>query len=118
MAKELHMEKRILAPMTDGSENFSKVLAVARQARRVRTSGAAVYERGEGEVSLPDDPHGFVSTDTASLASHMNTCKQSQGRFFLLRLGGDVVRVLVSSRIVSTGTLLGGAGVAVLLYFA
>lgn len=112
------MEKRVLVPMTNGSENFSKVLAVAMQGRRVRTSGAAVCERDEGEVSLPDDPHGFLSTDTAALASHMNTCKQSQGRFFLLRLAGDVVRVLVSSRLVSTGALLGGAGMAVLLYFA
>lgn len=62
------------------------------------------------------DADGFVSTDTAALASHMDACKQSRGRFFSLRSGGDVVRVLVSSRIVSTGALIGGTGLAILLY--
>ncbi|MDB5896706.1 MAG: hypothetical protein JWP22_1915 [Ramlibacter sp.] len=73
----------------------------------------------DAQAPLPDDdPRTFVSTDVAALASHMNACKQSQGRFFSLRSGGDVLRVLVSSRIVSTGALLGAAGLALLLYFA
>lgn len=58
----------------------------------------------------------FVSTDTAALASHMDACKQSRGRFFSLRSGGDVVRGLISSRIVSTGVLFSAAALAVLLY--
>jgi hypothetical protein len=70
------------------------------------------------QAPLPEDPRTFVSTDMAALASHMDACKQSQGRFFSLRSGGDVLRVLVSSRIVSTGALLGAAGLAVLLYLA
>jgi hypothetical protein len=65
-----------------------------------------------------EDGRCFVSTDVAALASHMNTCKQSQGRFFSLRSGGDVLRVLVSSRIVSTGAVLVAAGLALLLYLA
>jgi hypothetical protein len=48
----------------------------------------------------------------------MDACKQSQGRFFSLRSGGDVLRVLVSSRLVSTGALLAGVALALLLYLA
>ena len=70
------------------------------------------------QAPSPDDPGSFVSSDMAALASHMDACKQSQGSFFSLRSGGDVLRVLVSSRIVSTGVLLGAAGLAVLLYLA
>jgi hypothetical protein len=70
------------------------------------------------QAPLPADPHRFVSTDTAALALHMNTCKQSQGRFFSLRSGADLLRALVSSRIVSTGALLGAAVLALLLYLA
>lgn len=112
------MEKRILAPMTVGSDIRSKAPVATLQGQRLCESGGAACARDQGMAPVPDDPHGFLSTDTAALASHMNTCRQSQGRFFLLRMGGDVVRVVVSSRIVSTGALLGGAGVAVLLYFA
>jgi hypothetical protein len=68
------------------------------------------------QAPLPEDPRTFVSTDMAALALHMNACKQSRGRFFSLRSGGDVLRLLVSSRIVSAGALLGAALLAVLLY--
>jgi hypothetical protein len=70
------------------------------------------------QAPAPEDGGTFVSTDMAALASHMDSCKQSQGRFLSLRTGGDVLRVLVSSRIVSTGALLGAAGLALLLYLA
>ncbi|MBA2674987.1 hypothetical protein [Ramlibacter sp.] len=69
------------------------------------------------QAPLPEDRGTFVSTDMAALASHMDACKQSQGHFFSLRSGGGVLRVLVTSRIVSTGALLGAAGLALLLYF-
>lgn len=67
---------------------------------------------------LPEDRGTFVSSDMAALASHMDACKQSQGRFFSLRSGGDVLRALVSSRIVSTGALVGAAVLAVLLFLS
>jgi hypothetical protein len=70
------------------------------------------------QAPLPADPRSFVSTDMAALASHMDACKQSQGRFFSLRSSGDVLRALVSSRIVSTAAVFAGAALAVLLYFA
>jgi hypothetical protein len=65
---------------------------------------------------LASDRGTYVSTDMAALASHMDACKQSQGRFLSLRSGGNLLRVLVSSRIVSTGALLGAAALAALLY--
>lgn len=67
---------------------------------------------------LSEDPQTFVSTDIAALASHMDACNQSQGRFFPLQSTGDTLRTLVSSRIVSTAALVGVLGLAVLLYFA
>ena len=70
------------------------------------------------QAPLPEDPHPFVSSDMAALASHMDACKESRGRFFSLRSCGDVLRVLVSSRLVSTGALLAGAGLALMLYLA
>ena len=70
------------------------------------------------QTRLPQDPRSFVSSDMAALASHMDACKQSQGRFFSLRLGGDVLRALVSSRLVSTGAVLGVGVVSLLLYLA
>ncbi|RYZ11348.1 MAG: hypothetical protein EOO24_06650 [Comamonadaceae bacterium] len=70
------------------------------------------------EAPSPEEGGTFVSTDTAALASHMSACKQSQGRFSSLRSVGHLLRGLVSSRIVSTGALLGATGLALLLYFA
>lgn len=66
---------------------------------------------------VPAERGTFVSTDVAALASHMDACKQSQGRLPSLRSGGDLLRVLVSSRIVSTGALLGATALALLLSF-
>lgn len=68
------------------------------------------------QAELPKEPRTFVSSDMAALASHMDDCKRSRGRFFSVRSAGDVVRGLVSSRIVSTGALLGAAGLGVLLF--
>jgi hypothetical protein len=65
---------------------------------------------------VPEDPRSFVSSDMAALASHMDACRQSRGRFFSLRSGGDLLRGLVSSRLVSTGALLGALGLGLLLY--
>jgi hypothetical protein len=67
------------------------------------------------QAGLPKDPRTFVSSDMAALASHMDDCKRSRGRFFSLRSAGDVVCGLVSPRIVSTGALLAAAGMVVLL---
>jgi hypothetical protein len=66
----------------------------------------------------PPLPETSVSGDVTALASHMDDCNRSRGRYFSLRSAGDVVRELVSSRIVSTGALLGAAGLCLLLVLA
>lgn len=70
------------------------------------------------QAELPEGPRTLVFSDMAALVSHMDDCKGSHGRFFSLRSAGDVVRGLVLSRIVSTGALLGAAGLGVFLVFA
>jgi hypothetical protein len=69
-------------------------------------------------AELPGDPPAFVSSDIAALASHMDDCNRSRGRYFSLRSAGDAARQLVSSRIVSTGALLGAAVLCLLLVLA
>jgi hypothetical protein len=80
-------------------------------------TGATDMTSASAPASRPADSQAFISTDMAALASHMDACKQSQGHFLSLRTGGDLLRGLVSSRIVSTGALLGAAALALLLYF-
>jgi hypothetical protein len=70
------------------------------------------------QAPLPDDPTSFVSADVAALASHMDTCRHSRESLFLLRSGGDFLRGLVSSRIVSTGARIAVAVVARFLCLA
>jgi hypothetical protein len=97
-------------------------LRTATHAQLLDPSGAPTgtlpMTSASAQAPLPEDPVSFVSTDTAALASHMNACRQSRGRFFSLRSGGDVVRVLVSSRLVSTGALLCALGLAMFLYLS
>jgi ABC-type glycerol-3-phosphate transport system permease component len=73
------------------------------------------------QAPLPEEPRDsrdFLSSDMAALATHMDDCKRSHGRFFSARSAGDVLRNLVSSRIVSTGALVGAVALGVLLAFA
>lgn len=70
------------------------------------------------QAQLPEDSRdtrSFLSSDMAALATHMDDCRRSRGRFFSARSAGDVLRDLVSSRIVSTGALLGAVGLCLLL---
>ncbi|MDB5941216.1 MAG: hypothetical protein JWQ13_782 [Ramlibacter sp.] len=69
-------------------------------------------------AKLPALAQSSVSSDVAALASHMDDCNRSRGRCFSLRSAGDAIRQLVSSRIVSTGALLGAAGLCLLLVLA
>lgn len=47
----------------------------------------------------------FVSSDFQALASHMNDCQRSRGRFFVLRATLETLHALASPRIVTTGAL-------------
>ena len=70
------------------------------------------------QAELPEGPRTFVLSHMTALALHMDDCKRSRGRFFFLHSAADVVRGPVSSWIVSTGALLGAAGLGVFLVFA
>lgn len=68
-------------------------------------------------AQTPADPDTFIFNDMAALASHMEACKRSRGRFFPLRSAGDALRGMVSSRIVSTGALVIAVGLVMVLAF-
>ena len=51
------------------------------------------------------DINEFVSSDFQALASHMNDCQRSRGRFFVLRDTLETLHALASPRIVTTGAL-------------
>ena len=48
----------------------------------------------------------FVSTDTAELASHMNHCASSRGRFFALNTALQCAHSVLCTRIVTVGALV------------
>jgi hypothetical protein len=56
----------------------------------------------------------FVSSDFQSLASHMNDCQRSRGRFFALRATLELLHAMASPRIVTTGTLFVFCGLGLL----
>ena len=48
----------------------------------------------------------FVSTDAADLASHMDQCAHSRGRFFTLQTGLQSAHSVVSPRIVTVALIV------------
>ena len=48
----------------------------------------------------------FVSTDAADLASHMDQCAHSRGRFFTLQSGLQSAHSVVSPRIVTVALIM------------
>lgn len=48
----------------------------------------------------------FVSTDAADLASHMDQCAHSRGRFFTLQTGLQSAHSMASPRIVTVALIL------------
>lgn len=48
----------------------------------------------------------LVSSDFNALASHMDDCNRSRGRFFALRSNLETLHGAATLRIVTTGTLL------------
>lgn len=48
----------------------------------------------------------FVSTDAADLASHMNQCAHSRGRFFTLQSGLQSAHSVASPRIVTVALIV------------
>ena len=56
----------------------------------------------------------FVFSDFQALASHMNDCQRSRGRFFALRATLETLHALASPRIVTTGALFVFCGLSLL----
>lgn len=48
----------------------------------------------------------YISSDFMDLASHMNDCHRSRGRFFNLRASLETLHAVLSRRIVTSGALL------------
>ncbi len=55
-----------------------------------------------------------VSSDFIALASHMNDCERSRGRFFALRTALELLHATASHRIVTTGALFLVCGLGLL----
>ena len=71
----------------------------------------------EIRADTPSAPHAdFVSTDAANLASHMNHCASSRGRFFTLQSAFESAHSIARPRIVTIAVL--GAACLVLLLAA
>ena len=66
----------------------------------------------------PADRNESVSSDMQALASHMSDCERSHGPFFHLSCAVESVRALVSARLVTTGAVVGVAGLCLLLALA
>jgi hypothetical protein len=67
-------------------------------------------------LSAHDDSvsNEYVSSDFMALASHMNDCQLSRGRFFALRAALESLHATASPRIVTTSALFVCCGVALL----
>ena len=60
----------------------------------------------------------IVSSDFAGLATHLNTCNRSRGRFFVLQSTLEYLHSQVSPRIVTTATAFAATGIVVLFALA
>jgi hypothetical protein len=84
-------------------------------ARRDAASRVAVLPTPERKIMttleiMADRPSAlhtdFVSTDAADLASHMDQCAHSRGRFFTLQTGLQSAHSVVSPRIVTVALIV------------
>lgn len=58
----------------------------------------------------------LVSHDFMALASHMNDCNRSRGRFFSLRSGLETLHGAATPRLVTTATLLVACAVGLIAF--
>lgn len=56
----------------------------------------------------------IVTSDFHALASHMNACQRSQGRFFAFRCKLDSLHAFASPRIVTTAAVFAVCGLGLL----
>ncbi len=58
----------------------------------------------------------FVSSDMMALASHMDSCAKSHGRFSTVRMIGEQLHSLTAPRIVSTAMFVGVCAIALFAF--
>ena len=66
----------------------------------------------------PADINAIVSSDMMALASHMRDCQRSHGALLPLLASLEWAKAMAFSHIVSTGALVGAAGLCLLLALA
>lgn len=64
------------------------------------------------------DTNIIVDSDMLALASHMSDCNRSHGRFFHFLSAVEWLKAMAFGHIVTTGALVGAAGLCVLLALA
>ena len=66
----------------------------------------------------PADINAIVSSDMMALASHMNDCQRSHGSLLPLLSALEWAKAMAFGHIVTTGALVGAAGLCLLLALA
>ena len=66
----------------------------------------------------PADINTIVSSDMMALASHMNDCQRSHGSLLPVLSALEWVKAMAFGHIVTTGALVGAAGLCLLLALA
>ena len=67
------------------------------------------------QAQQPADFNDFVSSDMTALASHMSDCQRSHGSLLPLLSALEWAKAMASGHIVTTGALVGAAGLCLLL---
>ena len=70
------------------------------------------------QAQQPVDLNAFVDSDMAALASHMSDCQRSHGWLLPLLSALEWARAMAFGHIVTTGALVGAAGLCLLLALA
>ena len=70
------------------------------------------------QAQPPVDINAIVDSDIAALASHMSDCQRSHGSLLPLLSALEWARAMAFGHIVTTGALVGAAGLCLLLALA
>ena len=70
------------------------------------------------QANVPDDDTSFDSSDMMALASHMGDCERSHGALLPLRSALERAKALAAGHLVTTGAMVGAAGLCLLLALA
>ncbi len=71
---------------------------------------------GHASGRAPSEPFDFVNSDIDDLASHMNHCAASQGRWSALRGNLQTMQAMAAGRIVTMACIAAAVGIAFLAF--